>query len=239
MVNSIKQALRLNMGVFARDKGKSSIQVAKLSDIFQNEVFRNVKKLTQTYPTIEYHKKQLDSCTIFTLMDVDDCEDLSVRNNYLKGQLSGLGNHELKPYIRPIYFKENFEDTLKDIKFRYVAKRNRDKHEYIKAFDPVEGLIADVPRITEMRDKCLKSETTNLDEFLTYCLDHQFKLGQLLVENRADWSLNGGKISSFCYQQICHIPHHSYRNQAISCTKNRASRYDSLAVSKRKKISCA
>ncbi|WP_164505662.1 hypothetical protein [Levilactobacillus angrenensis] len=176
MVNSIKQALRLNMGVFARDKGKSSIQIAKLPDIFQNEVFRNVKKITQEYPTIAYRKKELDSCLIYTLMDVDDCHDLSVRNNYLKGHLSGLGAHELKPYIRPIYFKENFEDVLKDIKFQYVAKTNRDKQKYLKVFDPASGLIADVTRITAMRDACAKSTKTNLDEFLTYCLAHQFKL---------------------------------------------------------------
>lgn len=176
MVNSIKQALRLNIGIFARDKGKSSIQIDKLPDIFQNKVFGSVKKLTQAYPTIEYEKNELSNCLIFTLMDVDDCQDLSIRNNYLNGQLSGIGANKLKPYVSPIYFKENLEDTLKDINFPYVAKNNRQKHRYLEVFDPVDGVIADVQKITEMRDACLDSKTTNFDDFLTYCLNHQFKL---------------------------------------------------------------
>jgi len=163
--------------VFARDKGKTSIQITKLPDIFQDDVFRNVKRLTQKYPTIAYEKKELKHCRIYTLMDVDDCNDTSVRNNYLNGNLSGLGDHELKPYVKPIYCKENLEDTLKDIKFPYVAKSNREKKNYIKVFDPSQGYIANIDRITELRDKCQTSQTTNLDEFLSYCLDNRFEIG--------------------------------------------------------------
>ncbi|MBL3531786.1 hypothetical protein JMJ99_10440 [Companilactobacillus zhachilii] len=173
-VNAIKSKLRLNIKIFARDKGRSSIQLDKLSDIFQNEVFRSVKTLTNEYSTIEFKKKELIGCKIFTLMDLDDCKDKSVVSNYEHGNISRLGkNHQLKPYIQPIYFKNNFEDALRDINFAFVAATNREKKHYIKVFDPVKGEIASEDSVRDLQSRFSKSDKTNVDLFLQYCLDNK------------------------------------------------------------------
>ncbi|KRK78988.1 hypothetical protein [Companilactobacillus nodensis] len=107
MINSIKSKLRLNIQIFARNKGKSSIQIDGLPAIFDNSIFRSRKALLKEYATIECNKKKLIDFKIFTVMDVDDCKDGSVRNNYINGNISGLGDSDLKEYVQPIYCLEN------------------------------------------------------------------------------------------------------------------------------------
>lgn len=173
LVSAIKSVLKLNMIIWARDKGHSSIQINKLPDIFSNKVLCSVKALTSKYASIRHDKKKLINCKVFTLMDVDDCQDRSVKNNYLRGHVSGIGQHELKPFIEPIYCQENFEEVLNDIGFKYVPKTNREKKRYIKVFDPSTGELTDELQIISLRDKCEKSQKTNLEIFLTYCLNNQ------------------------------------------------------------------
>ena len=172
MVEDIVSKLRLNIKVFARDKGRSSIQINALPGILNNNIFGSVKKITSTYPTIQHKKKQLIDCKIFTIMDLDDCQDISIRNNYISGHISKIGDHELKKYIVPIYFKENLEDVLKDINFIYVPKTNREKKKYVRIFDPIDGVIVDERSIKDLEQKFAKSKKTNLDIFLRYCLEH-------------------------------------------------------------------
>lgn len=176
MISDIQSKLRLNIKVYARQKGRSSIQIDKLPDIFQNRTFKSVKALTSEFETIKSSKRQLIDCKIFTIMDVDDCKDQSVRKNYMSGHISGIGDHELKPYIVPIYFKENLEDALRDIGFPFVAKTDREKHNYVKVFDPVKGVLVDEESIEKLQRKCAKSEKTNLDLFLKYCLEHRLNI---------------------------------------------------------------
>ncbi|TGD22737.1 hypothetical protein EGT49_08120 [Companilactobacillus suantsaicola] len=175
LVSTIKSKLRLNIEIFAREKGRTSIQIDGLPEIFNNGVFRNVKTLTRRYDNINSHKKNLIDCRIFTIMDVDDCRDVSIRNNYLNGNVSGLGRHELKEFITPIYFRENLEDVLNDIKFPFVAKNNRDKHQYVKVFGPESNLLADEQSITDLCIKMKKSERTNFDSFIEYCFNHTLR----------------------------------------------------------------
>ncbi|WP_176719268.1 hypothetical protein [Levilactobacillus brevis] len=148
-------------------------QITKLPDTFSGEYLKSVKALTNRYATIDVKKKKLVNCKIFTLMDVDDCKDISVKNNYLNGHISGIGEHELKPFVEPIYCKENFEEVLKDIHFPYIAKTNRQKHRYVEVFDPSTGILTDEESIAKLRDQCASSAKTNLEQFLTYRLENQ------------------------------------------------------------------
>jgi len=148
LMKTIKSKLRLNIEIFARNKGRSSIQISSLPGIFKNSEFKNIRTLVHSFPTIRYQKRKLIGCRIFTIMDVDDCKDLSVRNNYIAGNISGLSNHELRSYITPIYFLEN---VLRDIGFVFVAKKNSEKHRYIEVFGP-NGPIADVAAVTQLAD---------------------------------------------------------------------------------------
>ncbi|BDZ31775.1 hypothetical protein RA086_11140 [Lactiplantibacillus sp. WILCCON 0030] len=172
LMKAIKSKLRLNIEVVARDKGRSSIQITALPGYFKNREFKNVRALTNHFPTIRYQKHQLIGCRIFTIMDVDDCEDVSVRQNYIEGHISGLGRHELQPYITPIYCLENFEDVLQDIGFEFVAKTNREKHQYIQVFG-ANGVIADVAAVEKLMTEMAQSKKTNLDVLLKYCLEQR------------------------------------------------------------------
>ena len=174
--SSIKSKLRLNIKLLARDKGAISIQIDGLPDYFHNKILRNKRALVRQYPGILQDKQRLVDFKIFTLMDVDDCKDISARKNYLAGHISGLGQYDLKPYLHPIYCRENLEDALTDIDFAYVAATDRQKRHYLKVFDPVSGVIADEATIVGLRDRFRHSNRSNFDEFLDYCLAHQFRL---------------------------------------------------------------
>ncbi|GAF40033.1 hypothetical protein JCM14202_1917 [Agrilactobacillus composti DSM 18527 = JCM 14202] len=106
-------------------------------------------------------------------MDVDDVENRDVRRNYIDGFISNIGDYQLKPYIMPIYFIENFEDALRDINFPFVPKNNRDKSKYLKVFDPTIQQNADADTTTELAQRFAKSKRTNVDMFLDYCLNHR------------------------------------------------------------------
>lgn len=176
LVSAIKSKLRLNLEVLGRAKGASSIQIDGLPEFFQNKTLKTKSALLKNYGNIEHKKKELEDFKIFTVMDVDDCSDISVRNNYLQGHISGLAQHDLKPYVVPIYCRENLEEVLTDISFPYVAATNKGKHHYIKVFDPNHGVLADEATIQRLRDKCAKSNKTNLEVLIDYCLAHQFKV---------------------------------------------------------------
>ncbi|KRM36285.1 hypothetical protein FC83_GL003038 [Agrilactobacillus composti DSM 18527 = JCM 14202] len=172
-VQSIKSKLRLKIEIFARNKGKSSIQINKLPDVFQNNIFRSKSALLKEYETIQHRKRELLDFRIFTIMDVDDVENRDVRRNYIDGFISNIGDYQLKPYIMPIYFIENFEDALRDINFPFVPKNNRDKSKYLKVFDPTIQQNADADTTTELAQRFAKSKRTNVDMFLDYCLNHR------------------------------------------------------------------
>ncbi|APX71972.1 hypothetical protein M5C72_02185 [Companilactobacillus allii] len=170
MISAIKSKLRLNIQIFARDKGKSSIQIDGLHNVFGNKIFKDCKSLLREYGTIEHKKKKLYDFKIFTLMDVDDCKDDSVRKNYIAGNISGINGHELKTYIQPIYCSENLEDVLNDINFDFVAKTNRDKAKYIKVFGNID---INLESMEQLIGKLEKSKKTNLNILLQYLLDHR------------------------------------------------------------------
>ncbi|WP_251933744.1 hypothetical protein [Latilactobacillus sakei] len=175
LINSIKSKLRVNLKVFSRDKGKTSIQINGLSTIFENSIFKSKNKLLQEYPGIKKKKNKLDDFKIFTFMDVDDCSDISVKNNYLDGHLSDISKHPLREYFYPIYCDENLEAVLDDVNFPFIAKTNRQKKKYIVVFDSVEQ-IANEENIQDFCDKLKKSEKTNLEVLVKYMLDHKFEI---------------------------------------------------------------
>lgn len=175
MVSAIKSKLRLNLVIYAHDKGKSSIQVDGLAKELTNTVFKSQKKLLEAYDTIDVEDDVLQDFRIFTIMDVDDVSDQSKRTNYIAGHISGIGNHPLKAYIWPIYCDENFEDVLREADFEFVAQSNRQKKHYNEVFSPGHWPATE-ENVREMATRLERSKKTNLDVFLNYCLDHKFKL---------------------------------------------------------------
>ena len=127
------------------------------------------------YPDISQTGNTLNDFKIFTFMDVDDCSDLSVKNNYMKSHLSGISTHPLKEYFVPIYSDSNLEEVLKDINFPFIPKKNREKKKYIVVFDS-EKQIANEKNIKNFCQKLKSSSKTNLDILLEYMLDHKFEI---------------------------------------------------------------
>ncbi|MFL2063948.1 hypothetical protein ACEN4E_10545 [Latilactobacillus sakei] len=174
LINSIKSKLRVNLAVFARKKGKESIQITGLTNILNNSIFKSKNALLNKYPNINQSKKKFNDFKIFTVMDVDDCCDTSVKNNYCNGYLSGVSSHELRSYFYPIYNDGNLENVLEDIEFPFVAKTNRDKKRYVTVFNN-GAQTANENNIRDLCNRLNKSKKTNLDMLIEYMLQHKFE----------------------------------------------------------------
>ncbi|KRM86653.1 hypothetical protein [Liquorilactobacillus vini] len=170
IVEHIKSKMRLPIEIYGKKNGQKSIQIEALPNILNNEVFRSKKSLQNKYPAIDFKK----DFKIFTVMDIDDVHDNSVKTNYIDGKISNISNGWQKKFLYPIYFKENLEDVLKDAHIWYALTDN-DKRSYIKVF-PVEhnGEISyeDRKDIEEFEAKMEKSKKTNFDRLLKYCISH-------------------------------------------------------------------
>lgn len=174
LVQSIKQFMRLNLVIYAKDKGRSSIQISSLPRLLKRDKkLKDCKSIVSNYPGILHDKyKRLNDFTIYTLMDIDDVENVDIKDNYLAGHLSNIKEYKLKEYITPIYCMENLEDVLNDINFEFVAKNDKDKKKYIKVFDPNDGTLANEKNMENFIENIKKSKKTNMDD----CVKHRLKL---------------------------------------------------------------
>ncbi|HGD3897904.1 TPA: hypothetical protein ACIOKJ_002039 [Streptococcus agalactiae] len=99
-------------------------------------------------------------------MDIDDTSQEKI-DSYKSSTL--FVKDWKKDFIVPIWNDSNFEEVLNDIGYWY-PKNDKEKRHYKKLF-PVERGEQDVETIKELRDKLISSNKSNLDEFLTFCIE--------------------------------------------------------------------
>lgn len=100
-------------------------------------------------------------------MDVDNTTDQNF-NAYQNKSL--FPKSWLKNMLVPIWNDNNLEVVLNQIGY-YYAKTDAHKKHYKRVF-PVERGNQDLESISELRDKMKTTPKTNMDEFLTFCLDN-------------------------------------------------------------------
>ncbi|KAA8346856.1 hypothetical protein [Leuconostoc mesenteroides] len=172
IVDYISSNYRIPIKVFSHKNGKSSIQIDGLPDVFSNKKF-NTQSDFENWIGTDLNSLNSQSFKIFTLMDLDDVSNKSVKSNYKAGSISGIGKHWAKKFIVPIYCDGNLEDVLKDIQYPY-APNNKAKKKYIEVF-PVNHNddTNDLKDIQEFKKKLLRSQLTNLDTFVQFCFDNK------------------------------------------------------------------
>lgn len=168
----LRSNFRVSLEIYAERGGRNSIQIDGLKTVLNNNKFgnkTNFKNWIQMTPA----QLEKNNFKIFTIMDLDDVSDISVKNNYRDGHLSGIGEHWLKNFIVPIYCDTNLEDVLKDISYPY-AHRNKDKKKYIEVF-PINHNDDknDLENIEDFLKKLRNCTLTNLEVFVQFCFDNK------------------------------------------------------------------
>lgn len=166
-VKHIKSKLRLPLEIYSRSNGKTSIQISSINDILKNRDFKTKKCFKEKFFKVECDKKgNPKNVKIFIIMDIDDTSQEKI-DSYKSSTL--FVKDWKKDFIVPIWNDSNFEEVLNDIGYWY-AKNDKEKRHYKKLFS-VERGEQDVETIKELRDKLISSNKSNLDEFLTFCIE--------------------------------------------------------------------
>lgn len=110
LVNHIYTNLHLPVAVYAKDKGKSSIQINGLPALLKRRPFSSLPYFAEEF-SVEYDRKTktLKNFKLYIVMDTDDCTSDRFEE-YKTGTL--FSNSALKEYIVPIYNIQNLEDVL-------------------------------------------------------------------------------------------------------------------------------
>ena len=166
----IKSKLHLNIETHSRDSGRSSIQITSLMSFLNTKEFLNVKKYSDERG-IEYNKKKLINFKLFIIMDTDDCT-IKQKNDFLNKEM--FKEHPLYEYIVPINNSPELETVL--VKAGIMTKRIKTDEKgsyYIKTFPISSEPFSEETRkeIISFRDKLINVKETNMEEFITYCLE--------------------------------------------------------------------
>lgn len=166
IVKYIKSKLRIPIEIYSRSNG--SIEISSVNDILKNQDFVDVNGFLNKFPKVELdEKKKPKNVKIFMIMDVDNT-NTSVFNSYKDKSL--FPKSWLKDILVPIWNDNNLEEVLNQIGY-YYAKNDKQKKNYKRAF-PVERGSQDLNSVEELRDKLQHIPQSNMDEFLTFCLNN-------------------------------------------------------------------
>ena len=103
-------------------------------------------------------------------MDTDDCNDFQ-REQFISKKM--FKKHWLYDHIQPIYNSGNLEEVLENagIKFKKTGKDR--KKEYLKIF-PTSSKYRGKEQmdLEEFAQKLTRVKTTNLEDFINFCLSN-------------------------------------------------------------------
>ena len=159
---SIQSNLRLKQEIIARDKGKSSIQINGIMDFLNTDKrFKSIDTFKRYFPDIEYKNKELINFYLFIIIYVDYL-DTNIKEKFKNKSL--FKNHWLYQYIIPIYNDPNLEKTMKDAGILIHKKKD-----YITIFPTNHGDL-DIKIAEELLEKLKNCKSTNLNEYIEYCI---------------------------------------------------------------------
>jgi len=166
----IKSNLRIKIEIYGDKKGEKSIQINGLMNILNNTVFNKFDYFYRKYNDIELAGKKIDSkFKIFIIMDTDDCNDFQ-KDQFISKKM--FKKHWLYDYIQPIYNSGNLEEVLEKAGIKFEKTGNDRKKEYLKIF-PTSSKYRGKEQIDlkEFAKKLTKVKTTNLEDFIFFCLE--------------------------------------------------------------------
>ncbi|HHU62376.1 MAG TPA: hypothetical protein GXZ55_10560 [Natronincola sp.] len=164
LCSSVRSNLRLPHEIIARKRGANSIQITSLLNQFNKPDFVSFEGFVKKYPYVGVDKKKrkLLNFRIFPIMDVDDCS-LGQKEAYKKKEM--FWGHWLYDYITPIYSDPNLEETMRQAGIGVTKKKD-----YIRIFPTNHGDL-NLEMARTFLDKLRNCRCTNLDKYVSYCLD--------------------------------------------------------------------
>ena len=163
----IKNKLRLRIDIDSKNNGKNSIQITSLMRFLNSRKYKSKKDF------LNFYKNDLDKLNddfkIFTIMDTEDCTKKQ-KEAYLNKSM--FKEHWLHPYIVPIANSPELESVLVQSKIKFNKKGDKRKGEYISIFptDP-KYQKSDIIQLEEFLENLKKCSSTNMNEFIEFCLN--------------------------------------------------------------------
>ena len=177
-VKHIQSNLHLNMKPHGKHKGKNSIQITSLmKEVLERYPFDTMNSFLKEYgEEVEHTGKgknaQLIKFKLFIFLDTDDCTEEQKKAFKDKTMFR---DHPLYDYIVPIYNDPKMEKVMLKCGLMKTEIKDSQKGEWYEKVFPVnkdksvEDTKEDVETLNELFRKC---NDTNMEEFITYCLDN-------------------------------------------------------------------
>lgn len=167
LAEHIKSNLHLAIEIYAKNNGKTSIQIDSLMTILGNNIFRNKNIFNRQY-IVEKEKGILKNFSLMPIMDLDDTSE-ERKQKYISGEM--FKHHWLSPYIVPIWNKNNLDEVLLDLKLIDKLPNNKEKGRLYRDLFPKNKGESDIQQVKNLMDKFEKSNRTNMQVFIKKCLD--------------------------------------------------------------------
>lgn len=163
LCNNIKSNLKIKHEIISKNKGKHSIQVTSVMHILNNSQFESLNKFKRSFPDVEVAKRKLINFKLFIIMDVDDCNTEQIKRSFIDKTM--FKGHWLYDYIVPIYNDPHLEKTMMHLNIPVTKKKD-----YIKIFPTNHG-DSNYEMIKDLANKFEKCRTSNLEQYINYCLE--------------------------------------------------------------------
>jgi len=168
IVKHIRSKLRIPIKIYQKNGGERSIEISSIMDILNGANFKTKNNFLKEYDQIQIDKKKnLLNFKVFIIVDVDNTPRQNVDNYCNKSMFK---KHWIHDYVVPILNNNNLEEVLNSIGYT-AAKNSKDKKNYKKVF-PVQKGEQDLDTIVALKSAFEKTEKSNLDVFLRYCLEN-------------------------------------------------------------------
>lgn len=164
MMEYLKRKFRLNIVIISNCNGRSSIQVnGLLKFMLSNTKLKSLNAVKKEFIPQTENNKLID-CPIFTIMDLDDCNEREAAL-YKSGEM--FKGKWFEDYVIPIWFSPHFDEAMKNAKF--VDKLPSDKEKGKVYADLFQKELTGLKDLDEFKKKMEKCKNTNIEELVEYC----------------------------------------------------------------------
>ena len=169
----ITSKLHLRIRTYARDEGAHSIQITALDSVLKHYPFNNISNLAKEYEVNVVGRgtsKRLEDFKLYIIMDTDDCTE-SQKADFISKDM--FKSHWLYEYIVPIYNSPKIEDVFAKAKITSKTVKNSEKGTFYQKIFPINSKPRSDDSLVEVQtlnDKLKPITSTNLNEFIDYCL---------------------------------------------------------------------
>ena len=170
----IKNKLRFHMEIISREKGKKSIQINGLKNLFfKDKRLSSHNDFLTCFSSVEIvgkKNKMASYFKIFIIMDTDDCSD-EQRKKYINKEL--FKGHWAYDYIVPIYNSPDLENVMVKAGIKFEKKGDERKKEYIKIFPTDKKYLKNESiELDSFAKNLTKVNETNMENFIEYCIQN-------------------------------------------------------------------